>query len=74
MYLVTHQPSFAGLQTDCAVAVHGGLEELLRAQVPEEHDADAGPDGEDVALERHRPDAAPAIARRNLLHGLWEVA
>ena len=47
----TYQPAFAGLKTDCAVAVHGGLEKFLRSQVPKEHNADPGPDGEDVALE-----------------------
>ena len=49
----TYQPAFAGLETDCAVAVHGGLEKFLRSEVPKKHNAYAGSDGEDVALERH---------------------
>ena len=49
----TYQPAFAGLQTDCAVAVHGGLEKFLCSQVPKEHNANPGSDGENVALERH---------------------
>ena len=50
---MTYQPAFAGLKTDCAVAVHGGLKKFLCSEVPKKHNAYAGSDGEDVALERH---------------------
>ena len=52
-FTMTYQPAFAGLKTDCAVAVHGGLEKFLRSEVPKKHNAYACSDGENVALERH---------------------
>lgn len=68
--LESYQPPLGGLEADGPVAVHGGLEELAGAQVPEEHDTDAGADGEDVALEGDGADAAAVVAGGDLLDGL----
>jgi hypothetical protein len=52
---VTDQPSSRGLERHGTVAVHGRLEELSGTDVPEQDEADPRADGQDVALERHRP-------------------
>ena len=66
----TYKPPLGALERDCPVAVHGGLQELARPEVPEEQHPHAGADGQQVALEGHGPDAAAVVAGGDLLDGL----
>ena len=67
---VTDHPAFGGFQGDRPVAVHGRLEKLPGADVPEQDEADPGPDGQNVALEGDGSDSAAVVPRRNFLDGL----
>ena len=66
----THHPSSGRFEWDSPIAVHGGLEKLSCPEVPKQEKSNASADGQDVALERDRPDATAVIARGDFFDGL----